>query len=150
MTALLPTSRLRLGALARVPTLLVLAVACILVRPGAGLGQDAANRTLLVLAAASLTDVLPAVAEAWREGGGIPVRFSFDATSRLAAQAVQSSADLFFAADEAWMEWMAERGAVDPARVRSFLGNELVLVVPNAAGAPVGIQDLSASGLVQP
>ncbi len=35
---------------------------------------------LVVLAASSLQDVLPAVARAWRTAGGVPVRFGFDAT----------------------------------------------------------------------
>ncbi len=90
---------------------------------------------LLILAAASLTDVLPRVAAAWTREGGVPVRFSFDATSRLAPQAVEGApADIFFSADETWMTWLRDRGAVDTTTVRRFLGNSLVVVVP--ADAP--------------
>ncbi len=89
------------------------------------------DSTLLVLAAASLTDVLPRVAEIWEREGGLPVRFSFDATSRLAPQTLQGApADLFFSADEAWMEWVAERDGLLPGTREDLLENELVVVVP--------------------
>lgn len=107
---------------------------------------------LRVLAAASLTDVLPQVARAWTEAGGLPVRFSFDATSRLATQAVEGApADLFFSADHAWMAWLVERGRVDPSAVVDFLGNELVLVVPRGRPAParpesLGVERLGLAG----
>jgi molybdate transport system permease protein len=123
-----------------------LALVCALAPLEGALAQDAGGDGLLVLAAASLTDVLPAVASAWEEEGGVPVRFSFDATSRLAAQALQSSADLFVAADEDWMGWLVERGAVEPAGVRNFLGNRLVLVAPADEASPGSIEDLSAVG----
>jgi molybdate transport system permease protein len=129
----------RFGALA--PTLLFVAL---------GFGDPRATRAqsgsdeILVLAAASLTDVLPQVAEAWRRAGGATVRFSFDATSRLAPQAVQGApADVFFSADEAWMTWLENRGGVVPGTERRFLGNSLVVVVPEGAPAPAGPADLS-------
>jgi molybdate transport system permease protein len=100
----------------------------------------------LVLAASSLADVLPAVADAWRAEGGAEVRFSFDATSRLAPQAFRGApGDLFFSADRAWMDWLVERGGVAPASVRDFLGNELVAVVPVGATVPVMPDDLASS-----
>ena len=105
--------------------------------PGAsGLhSAEAPDSSLLILAAASLTDVLPGVAALWEEGGGLPVRFSFDATSRVAPQILQGApADLFFSADEAWMDWVAERGAIQEETRVALLGNELVLAVPSGAG----------------
>ncbi len=96
-----------------------------------------------MLAAASLTDVLPAVADAWRREGGVPVRFSFAATSRLAPQAVAGArADIFFSADQKWMQWLEARGAVAPDQVRDFVGNALVVVVPKGAPAPADPADL--------
>ena len=65
--------------------------------PGPVSGQRPAEEPILVLAAASLADVLPGVAELWRAGGGREVRFSFAATSRLAPLALQGDADLFVA-----------------------------------------------------
>lgn len=107
------------------------------------------DSSLLVLAAASLTDVLPRVAALWKDRGGIPVRFSFDATSRVAPQILQGApADLFFSADEAWMDWVAEGGGIqDDSRV-TLLGNELVLVVPGGVGfEPSGPEGLTGPDL---
>lgn len=102
-----------------------------------------ADAPLLVLAAASLTDVLPVVADLWQAAGGREVRFSFDATSRLAPQAVQASADVFFAADEQWMQWLVAEGAVRPDAVGSFFTNRLVVIAPGTAEEPQGLEDIS-------
>lgn len=107
--------------------------------------QPAEPGELLVLAAASLTDVLPAVADAWSAHGGVPVRFSFAATSRLAPQAVQGApADLFFSADRSWMEWLVERQGVRDGTIRDFLANDLVLIVGAARAPPADAAALSS------
>lgn len=98
----------------------------------------------MVLAAASLQDVLPAVARAWDARGGVPVRFNFDATSRLAPQVIKGApADVFVSADDEWMGWLEERGGVDGLSIRRVATNQLVFVVPTGApdppGAPVSI-----------
>ena len=95
--------------------------------------------TLVVLAASSLQDVLPAVAQAWHAAGGVPVRFSFDATSRLAPQILRGApADVFISADDVWMGWLREQGGVDGASIRPVATNQLVFVVPRGASAPPG------------
>ena len=128
------------------PVLLAAATIALFVAPSAAQSAQADPPELLVLAASSLADVLPAVAEAWRAEGGAEVRFSFDATSRLAPQAFRGApGDLFFSADRAWMDWLVERGGVAPASVRDFLGNELVAVVPVGATIPVAPEDLASS-----
>jgi molybdate transport system permease protein len=89
------------------------------------------DSSLLVLAAASLTDVLPRVADRWLEAGGVPVVFSFDATSRLAPQTLEGvPADLFFSADKRWMDWVEERGGIRARTRVELFANEVVLVVP--------------------
>ena len=94
---------------------------------------------LVVLAASSLQDVLPVVAEAWRTAGGVPIRFSFDATSRLAPQIPRGApADVFISADDEWMRWLEERGGVDGASIRTVTTNQLVFVVPRGASDPPG------------
>ena len=94
---------------------------------------------LVVLAASSLQDVLPAVARAWRTAGGVPVRFGFDATSRLAPQILRGApADVFIAADDVWMRWLEERGGVDGASIRLVATNQLVFVVPRGTSDPPG------------
>ena len=100
-------------------------------------GQPAQG--LVVLAASSLQEVLPVVARAWSVAGGAPVRFSFDATSRLAPQILRGApADVFISADEVWMQWLEERGGVDPASIRLVATNQLVFVVPSGVTDPPG------------
>lgn len=102
-----------------------------------GVGAQEEKEPLLVLAASSLADVLPVVAAGFREETGRAVRFSFDATSRLAAQAdAGAPADLFVSADEAWIDWLAQRNLLAPGAPRVVAGNELVFVVPAASGGP--------------
>ena len=94
---------------------------------------------LVVLAASSLQDVLPVVARAWQAAAGVPVRFSFDATSRLAPQILRGApADVFISADDVWMRWLEERGGVDGASIRLVTTNQLVFVVPRGASDPPG------------
>ena len=94
---------------------------------------------LVVLAASSLQDVLPVVAQAWYAESGVPVRFSFDATSRLAPQILRGApADVFVSADEVWMRWLEERGGVEGASIRPVTTNQLVFVVPRGASDPPG------------
>jgi molybdate transport system permease protein len=129
------------------PVLLAAATITFFVAPSAAQTVQEDPPELLVLAASSLADVLPAVADAWLAEGGAEVRFSFDATSRLAPQAFRGApGDLFFSADRAWMDWLLERGGVDSASVRDFLGNELVAVVPAGATVPGGSKDLVHAG----
>ena len=107
------------------------------------LAQEAPNE-ILVLAASSLTDVLPRVAAAWEANGGAAVRFSFDATSRLARQAVAGArADVFFAADQQWMHWLEDEGAVGSDQARIVASNELVVIVPDGAFAPRAPSELA-------
>lgn len=119
--------------------------ALLLGRAAAAVAAQGDGDGILVLAAASLTDVLPRVAQAWERQGGAPVRFSFDATSRLAPQAIRgAAADLFFSADEEWMTWLRDQGGIAQGTERRFLANSLVVVVPAGAPAPSGPEALAA------
>ena len=94
------------------------------------------NDGVVVFAAASLTNVLQTLAARLAPGG---VRFSFAASSTLARQIEQGApAHVFVSADEAWMDYLAERGRVEAATRRVLAGNRLVVVRPAMAGsAPV-------------
>lgn len=106
--------------------------------------QERKDQRLLVLAAASLSDVLPRIGKEWERLGGRPLAFSFDATSRLAVQAAQGgSGDVFFSADAAWIHWLEAEGALSPGSATHFAANDLVIVVPSDAPMPVGLQRLS-------
>ena len=83
------------------------------------------------VAASSLTDVLPEVADA----SGAEVMFDFGSSSRLAVQIVEGApADGFVSADTRWMDHVAAR--IDPATRVDLLGHVLVVAVPASAGAP--------------
>jgi molybdate transport system substrate-binding protein len=78
--------------------------------------------SVTIFAAISLQDALRAMARPdWR--------LSFAATSALARQIEQGApADLFLSADEAWMDWAAERRLIRPETRVAPIGNTLVLV----------------------
>ena len=113
-------------------------VACAALAPADSLAQPSGNEgsdAILVLAAASLGEVLPGIARRWTRETGVPVDFSFDATSRLAHQAMETGrADVFVSADAVWMDWVEERKGILPGSRTTLAGNALVVVVP--AGSP--------------
>lgn len=85
----------------------------------------------LVLAAASLQEALTAAADSWaRKGHARPV-LSFAASSALARQiAAKAPADLFFSADQEWMDYIAARNLIVSATRADLLTNRLVIVAP--------------------
>ena len=114
--------------------------------------QDA-GQTILVLAASSLTEILPTVASDWTGTTDASVQFSFDATSRLAPQAAAGApADVFVSADREWMSWLVAQGLVSAGAPRVIAENELVVVVPVGSHPPadptelLGLQRLALAG----
>lgn len=100
----------------------------------------------LVFAAASLTDVLRQVAADYAPDRPQAVRFSFASTATLARQIeVGAPADLIFAADADWMEYLATRQRLRIGSRVDLLGNALVLIAP--ARAPRVTTTLSAASL---
>jgi molybdate transport system substrate-binding protein len=107
---------------------------------GAARAQDGrAGGGATLFAAASLTDALRALVQAWQARGNPAPRLSFAASSALARQIEQGApADLFLSADEPWMDYLAQRDLILPETRISPIGNALVLVAPvGAATAPV-------------
>lgn len=87
---------------------------------------------LRVFAASSLTDALNELAPLYAATGHPMPAFNYAASSVLARQIDQGAgADIFVSADEAWMDYLAERRLVDPATRTSFLSNRLVLIAPS-------------------
>ena len=86
---------------------------------------------LTVFAAASLTDVLQELADDYTRSTGVRVRLSVAASSALARQIeAGATADVFFAADPEWMDYLEQRGLVRAATRHELLGNRLALVAP--------------------
>ncbi len=93
-------------------------------------GQNDA-RPLTVMAAASLTDAMRELGQAWAAKGHPAPRFSFGASSALARQIEQGApADLFASADEPWADYLEQRSLLAEGTRTSPLGNALVLIAP--------------------
>ncbi len=108
--------------------LLVTMAAC--QRPSAG-ARPADSREVLVFAAASLQTLVDALAGPARDATGIALRPSYAASSALARQIEQGApADVFIAADPAWVEYLHARQRLRPGSRVALAGNRLVLIAP--------------------
>lgn len=106
--------------------------------------SGAAERSITVFAAASMTDVLQEVGHAWTTRSGIPVRFSFAGSSTLARQIEAGApADAFVSADEEWMDYLAQRKLIALPSRRDVAGNSLVLVAPADRAKPLRLEAAS-------
>ena len=104
----------------------------------AALAQE--RTPLTVFAAASLKESMDEAAAAYQRATGTPVRVSYAASSALARQIEQAApADVFFSADREWMDYLQQRGRLDPAQRRNLLGNRLVLIAPRASTLQVNL-----------
>ncbi|WP_018411756.1 molybdate ABC transporter substrate-binding protein [Methyloversatilis thermotolerans] len=96
--------------------------------------------TLVVFAAASLTNALQDIGKSFEAQSGHTVKYSFAASSTLAKQIESGAqAQLFLSADEQWMDYLAERKLIVTDSRISLLGNSLVLVTPADSKATVAL-----------
>jgi molybdate transport system substrate-binding protein len=98
--------------------------------PAAGRGPAAGARAeISFYAATSLRDALQDLAPRCETTLGVRLVFNFGASNDLARQIVAAArADVFFSADEDWMDRVAAAGLVDAVSRRSLLSNRLVVV----------------------
>ena len=90
-----------------------------------------APRSVLVFAAVSLKGALDEVGALVAQRTGVALKPSYAATSLLARQIEEGApADIFVAADEQWMDYLAERRLIAPASRLDVVGNRLVLIAP--------------------
>jgi len=100
-------------------------------RDAAPAEADAAAPPLAVFAAASLMESLDAATAAFEQASGQPVQVTYAGSPALARQIAQHApVDVFISADSEWMDWLQQRGLVDPASRVDLLGNRLVLIGP--------------------
>lgn len=86
--------------------------------------------SIVVFAAASLTDSLQEIARAYIQQSGEKVVLNFGASSSLARQIQEGApADVFFSADQAQMDSLQKQGLIAPETRRNRLSNSLVIVV---------------------
>lgn len=106
--------------------------------------------TLTVAAAASLHEVVAELDSLYRAGNPrVAVRATFGASGALRQQVEQGApVDVFISASERHVDALQRAGRVDARSRRVFAGNELVLIVPAAAGPTVrGFRDLASPGV---
>jgi molybdate transport system substrate-binding protein len=88
-------------------------------------------RPIMVYGAASLTNVLQELGDGYTKAGGAPIKFSFAASSQLARQIeAGSGADVFFSADQEWMDYLDQRALIQKPSRHNVVGNRLALVAP--------------------
>jgi molybdate transport system substrate-binding protein len=88
-------------------------------------------KPLVVFAAASLTDVLQDVSNAFTAETAIEVRHVFAASSTLARQIENGArADIFLSADQAWMDYLQSRSRIDERTRIDLFSNRLVIIAP--------------------
>ncbi len=94
----------------------------------------AAEGKVTVFAAASLTNAMQDIAQAYKKEKNVEVVSSFASSSTLARQIEAGApADLFISADQKWMDYAADKKAIVPATRATLLGNSLVVVAPKAS-----------------
>ncbi|MGA8006126.1 MAG: molybdate ABC transporter substrate-binding protein [Burkholderiales bacterium] len=87
-----------------------------------------AQDRVLVFAAASLRNALD---EAARDYSGPAPAISYAGSSSLAKQIERGApASIFISADRDWMNYLEQRGLLEPGTRRDLLGNRLVLIAP--------------------
>lgn len=92
---------------------------------------DASKASITVFGAASLTNALQELGDGYTKETGASVKFSFAASSVLARQIESGApADIFFAADLEWMDYLQRRDLINKSSRREVLGNKLVLIAP--------------------
>jgi molybdate transport system substrate-binding protein len=107
---------------------------------------DSANaadtqQPVLVYAAASLTNALDEVGNAYTNATGQSVKFSYASSSILARQIeAGADADVFFSADSEWMDYVQSRNLVRVATRTNLLTNKLVLIAPADSTAKLEIK----------
>lgn len=88
----------------------------------------------VVLAAASLQEVLEDAAGEWQAKGHAAPVLSFAASSALARQVVHGApADLYISADAEWMDEVERQGLLRPGKRGDLAGNALVVIRPKGA-----------------
>ena len=93
-----------------------------------------------IFAAASTTNAVTDVANAFEQGSEIKVTPVFAASSTLAKQIAHGApADLFLSASLDWMDYLEARAALESGSRRDLLGNDLVLVVPRDSALSLSI-----------
>ena len=87
------------------------------------------KETLTLFVAASLTDVIQEIGDAYRKDHPVEIVYNFASSGALAQQLLASPrADLFLSASEKWMDAVENGGKLKSGTRRTFLSNHLVVI----------------------
>jgi molybdate transport system substrate-binding protein len=105
----------------------------------------AQEKPLRIAAAASLSTVLKELSPAFTQASGVKVELQLGASNALARQIEAGApADVFFSADAATMERLAQQGLIKTATREDQLSNSLVIIVPRDSALTFqSVQDLA-------
>ena len=108
---------------------------------------DEQKETLTLFVAASLTDVIQEIGDAYRRDHPVEIVYNFASSGALAQQLLASPrADLFLSASEKWMDAVEDGGKLKPDTRRTFLSNHLVVIANAKSGyalnAPIELASL--------
>jgi molybdate transport system substrate-binding protein len=106
-----------------------------------------AEQELIVSAAASLTNAFGEIGKKFEIANpGTKVVFNFGASGALLQQIDKGApVDVFASADQKTMDQAAEKGLIISGARKDFVSNELVLIIPLGARAPIkALQDLTS------
>lgn len=91
----------------------------------------AADRDVVVFAAASTTNAVTEIGERFAARKLGRIKASFASSSTLAKQIASGApADVYLSANKKWMDYLAKKNAVDPTTRFDLLGNRIVLISP--------------------
>ncbi|WP_028322330.1 molybdate ABC transporter substrate-binding protein [Desulfatiglans anilini] len=99
--------------------------------PGLALENGTAQGEVVVFAAASTTNAVTEIAYLFAARGLGRITTSFASSSTLAKQIASGApANVYLSANEKWMDFLEEKGAIEEASRFDLLGNRLVLIAP--------------------
>ncbi len=112
----------------------LLFVVMMLTAMGMGLSAEngiAAEDEVVVFAAASTTNAITEIGDLFAAKGRGHITTSFASSSTLAKQIASGApADVYLSANKKWMDFLAEKGAIEKASRFDLLGNRIVLIAP--------------------
>lgn len=96
--------------------------------------EPPAHNEVLVFAAASTTDALSAVAQAYEAQSDNKITFSFASSATIARQIAQGApAEIYISANLRWMDYLADQHKIHANSRISLLANRLALVAPKTS-----------------
>ena len=102
---------------------------------------EARAESLVVFAAASMTDAMTEAADVFGQATGTEIILSFAASSVLAKQIEHGApAGIYISANPGWMDYLEERGLTVAASRRDIAANRLVLIAPAGNGTLIDPQ----------